>query len=709
MLRWRRVKPALTEVAASKRRGVSCPGCPSYGGNELSELLEIAAHGVTAVLATWLGLLVLTRAGRVPGAPVFSFLCLLLVLWSVAIIVQRTGTDPSVHPVINLIEDASAYLLPAATLHIALAVAIEGRRSALATGLLVSGYLVGGLGIIQAALDPAHPIGFTQPGFALLGLSSLATAWAFALARAVVFGSGIVYLASGLRAAGHDRARRRQLQFALATMVVGVIGGMARILPEEIGGPRFVGVSLVAVAIVLAAYAVLSQHMFVAADVAGRAVRWSLIAGLGIVVYVGALVLLETAAAEVLAIDFPLVTTLAVVVTLALFDPLSERVRQLTAGTPRQVDNARLLVALGKDAMLAQDPEQAIEPALARLVRTFELVGAELVDATGTTRARVGSLDPDDPLAVRLDLTDGGGGHGAAIFGRKRNGLSFTPPERDALTLAASYLGSSLRLAERHHEQASALAELRAERADVQSRGSALSHALADATSPPVGLHVFALGSLRAELDGDPVRRWGGEKAGSRQAEAIFAFLFDRGDRGASKDEILELVWPDVDLDRADVAFHRTMLGLRSILSPGRRSRGSAGPIAFHNDRYRLDPTVVAWSDLGEFERLLADAASGTPSDALRVLEQARALYRGDFLDDCPFYGDSAQVEDRRIDVRRRYVDVLIELGERYAQRGDRTAAAASYRQAQAVADDDLPQIAEALGQLTRARPAGPA
>ena len=662
---------------------------------------------MTAVLATWLGLLVLTRAGRAPGAPVFSFLCLLLVLWSVAIIVQRTGTDPTVFRAVNLVEDASAYLLPAATLHIALAVAIEGRRSALATGLLVAGYAVGILAIVQAAIDPANPIGFSEPGFEFLGLSHNATAWGFAIVRFVAFGSGIVYLFIGLREAGHDRARRRQLLFALATMVLGVIGGMARILPEEIGGPRFVGVSLVAVAMVLATYAVLSQHMFVAADVAGRAVRWSLIAGAGIVVYVGALVLLETAASEVLAIDFPLVTTLAVIVTLALFDPVAERVRGITASTPREIDHARLLVALGKDAMLAQDPEQAVEPALARLVRTFELVGAELVDSDGELRARVGSPDATDPLAVRLDLADGAELQGAAIFGRKRNGLSFTPPEREALTLAASYLGSSLRLAERHHEQASALAELRAERADVQSRGSALSHALAGASSPPQGLHVFALGSLRAELNGDPVQRWGGEKAGSRQAEAIFAFLFDRGDRGASKDEILELVWPDVDLDRADVAFHRTMLGLRSILKPGRRARGSAGPVAFHNDRYRLDPSVVAWSDIGEFERLLAEAAVGEPTEALRILEQARALYRGDFLDDCPFYGDSAQVEDRRTDVRRRYVDVLIELGGRYAQRGDRTAAANSYRQAQALADDELPHVAEALGQLASARPAG--
>ncbi|CAN5193024.1 hypothetical protein BH23CHL9_BH23CHL9_03740 [soil metagenome] len=212
---------------------------------------------------------------------------------------------------------------------------------------------------------------------------------------------------------------------------------------------------------------------------------------------------------------------------------------------------------------------------------------------------------------------------------------------------------------------------------------------------------VHALGSLRAERDGDPVRRWGGEKAGSRQAEAIFAFLFDRGDRGAGKDEIVEIVWPDVDLDRADVAFHRTMLGLRSMLQPGRLRRGGAPAIAFHNDRYRLDAAAIAWSDVSEFERLLADAGSAAPEAGVRALEQARALYRGDYLDDCPFYGDSADVENRRVALRRRYVDLLVELGERYAARGDRPAAAGCFRDAQAHADDDLPHITEALGRLT--------
>lgn len=672
----------------------------------MSELLEVAAHGVTAILATWLGLLVLTRAGRTAGAPIFSTLCLLLVAWSVAIVIQRLGSDPAVKPAINLVEDAAAFLLPAVTTHLAITIAFEGRRPAAATAVLVAGYALGVGAALQAAIDPSHPIQFNAPSFAAVGLSGAAVAWAFAVARLAVWLAGVGYLVAALRRAGDDRTRQRQLQFALATVVLGVAGGMLRILPPEIGGPPWIGVSLVATAIVLATYAVVAQHVFLAADVAGRAVRWSLLAGIGIVAYVVGLVVLDAAAERYLAIDIPIVSALAIVVTLALFDPIADRVRQLTAGSPREAADAHLVVALGGNPILQSESGVALDAALARLVRTFGLRGAVVVDGAGAASASAGdTVAADDPRAIRFDLIGAEPGSPRVVFGQKRSGLAFTPAEIDALQQAASYLGSSLQLAERQEEQATALMGLRAEQDAVEERGTALSEALADATVATTGLYVHALGSLHATVDGRPLRRWGGEKAGARQAEAIFAFLFDRGDRGVGKDEIVELVWPDVDLDRADVAFHRTMLGLRSALAPGRRSRGSAGPITFANDRYRLDPAVVAWSDVAEFDRLLTAAGSASPDEGLRMLEQARALYRGDYLDDCPFFGDSADVEDQRRELRQRYVDLLVELGERYTARGDRTSAASSLRRAQTLADDEVPRLTEALGRLATSTP----
>ncbi len=666
----------------------------------MADQLEILAHGITAILATWLGLLVLTRASRSPGAPIFSLLCLLLVTWSMAIIVQRLG-DPDLRQPVNLIEDTAAFLLPPVTAHLAISVAFERRYSGLATAVLVVGYSVAVLAILQAALDPAHEIGFSATSFAPFGLPAAVAGWTFAALRLGVWLAGIGFLAAGLREFGIDRVRRRQLQFAIATIALGVLGATARIVPPEIGGPPWVGVSLVAVAMMMATYAVVAQHLFLSADVAGRAVRWSVFGGLAVAAYVAILVVLDRAAASALGIDLPIVTALAIVVTLALFEPISAWVQGRIAGTSAEADRARLIQALGGDPLVAQRPEEAIGPALARLVRAFELTGAELVDGHGALRASTGAVDRQDSRVVQVALVGADGGpNGAALFGRKRSGMAFTPADREALELAADYLGSSLRLAEHQDEQVSAIADLRAERTRVETRGTALLDALDEAGAPSIGLEVHALGSLRATRNGEPVRRWGGEKAGSRQAEGIFAFLLDRGERGASKDEIVELIWPDVDLDRADVAFHRTMLGLRSMLQPGRRGRGGTASITFHNDRYRLDPAVVGWSDVAEYERLIGDAGHAAGEDSLRTLEEARALYRGDYLDDCPYYGDSADVEDRRRALRSRHVDLLVELGRRYATRGDRPAAAACYREAQTMSDDELPEVVDALAQL---------
>ncbi len=50
---------------------------------------------------------------------------------------------------------------------------------------------------------------------------------------------------------------------------------------------------------------------------------------------------------------------------------------------------------------------------------------------------------------------------------------------------------------------------------------------------------------MKAERDGRTIAHWGGDKAGSRQAQAVFALLFDRGERGVGKDEATEMLWPD--------------------------------------------------------------------------------------------------------------------------------------------------------------------
>jgi DNA-binding SARP family transcriptional activator len=664
--------------------------------------LEIAAHGVTAILATWLGLTVVTRAGRRPGAAVFGLLCLYLVAWSVSIVVERLTNDPSTLRSLGAVEDLSAFLLPAGTLHIALTLAVEGRRTLVQQAVLVATYLVCGAMAVAAVLFPDQKFSVTPPHFELPSISGEFFGWAWIGARVAIFVAALLWIGIALGGAGRDRARRRQLVAALATVGVGALGGVIRFLPGPADSDPWIGVSLVTVAMVLAAYGVFAQGVFLAPEVAGRAFRYSVITGLAITLYVTGLIGLERLADRAFGIDLPIVTGLALVVTIALFDPIADRMRRLLGGPQGDAASERLLRALGQDILTAQRPERAIEPALARLERTFGLRGTAISDPAGELVADHGQAPGDDPLALRIPLRAGDEYRGTVTFGPKRSQLPFTQREVELLSLAAAYVAASLRLAEQHEVQAEALTALQVERANVATRETALSDALTQVSSPTTeGLHIFALGPLRAERNGTPLHQWGGAKAGTRQAEAVFAFLLDRGERGAAKDEMIELIWPDVDLERADLAFHRTLGGLRSTLEPGRPGRDRGAAIAFRNDRYRLDPAVVQWSDMTAFEEgVAAGSAASDPIEAVQHLERARSLYRGDYLDDCPFYGDSSFVEERRELLRGRMVDLLLILSDRYLKRDDRAAAAACLRQANLVAGEELPTVTAGLTRL---------
>jgi two-component SAPR family response regulator len=184
----------------------------------------------------------------------------------------------------------------------------------------------------------------------------------------------------------------------------------------------------------------------------------------------------------------------------------------------------------------------------------------------------------------------------------------------------------------------------------------------------PRGLRVHAIGSLRLQHGRLTIQSLGGPKAGANQALGLFAFLFDRGPRGIDKDEAIEIIWPDAPLDVADTAFHRTMLGLRGTLQAG--GMGGAA-VAYLGGRYVLESGLISWSDVSELEQSI-EASAMTPDQRTRaeLLEACRQMNRADYMDDCPFFGTSVQVESSRALLRTVRHAVLVELAQLYASEG---------------------------------------
>ena len=566
----------------------------------------------------------------------------------------------------------------AGTAHFSLVIATEGlpslRRRRAVLGIYVANFVFAAPTIVATLT--------TLPRLTTDPLPGTIFGWLWIAVRLVSLAIGARWLLGALRLAPAGSLRQRQVRAALATVATGGIGGGMRFLPVVGQLDAWIGVSFVAMAVVLAAYAVFSAGIFFGPAVAGRAFRTSLLGALGSFVVISLVLGVEATSRALTGVELPLFTAMALVVTVTLYEPITQRLRQRLGGDgPRALARRRLLQALGQSGPTAQSVEAGVQPALARLAGVLDVRGLAVARADGGIVASEGTGAASAWIEA-LPLVADGEVVGELRVGATTSGDPLSARDRELIRMSAAYVAAALRAGRREDEQVEQLAGLAEERAAVESRASTLHAALVQHADAPAGLRVHALGPLRVERAGERIERWGGDKAGTRQAQGLFAFLFDRGERGVSKDEALELIWPDTDLERADLAFHRTMVGLRQTLDPRRDGRTSQ-VIRFHNDRYRLDPSIVAWSDVATFLGLLdAAKAVSDPAERLAILEEARGLYGGDFVDDCPFYGDSAEVEEQRVHLRDRATDLRIAIGEAYETLGDRLSAAAAFRDA---------------------------
>lgn len=164
-------------------------------------------------------------------------------------------------------------------------------------------------------------------------------------------------------------------------------------------------------------------------------------------------------------------------------------------------------------------------------------------------------------------------------------------------------------------------------------------------------LHLHLLGPPGIEIDGQPV------VPDTRKATALLAYLAVTGQRH-SRDALATLLYPDYDQSRGRAALRRTLSSLKASI-------GETW-LAIERDTVALHPGDELACDARQFEHLLAQcqASGGEGSDpaCLPLLQQAVALYRGDFLAGFTLR-DSAAFDDwQRIETERLRRDLLAAL-----------------------------------------------
>jgi two-component SAPR family response regulator len=140
---------------------------------------------------------------------------------------------------------------------------------------------------------------------------------------------------------------------------------------------------------------------------------------------------------------------------------------------------------------------------------------------------------------------------------------------------------------------------------------------------------------------------------------------------GATTDELIALLWPDVDTDNARARVHRSVSEARSQL-------GNA--IVRAGERYVLDRNAVA-VDLDEFESLLAQANARRDVGRERLLERALAHVRGQPLAGTDYVWAAGETRHLRAMV----VELLHDLGNLRLERDNVAGALAAAEQALAL------------------------
>lgn len=200
-------------------------------------------------------------------------------------------------------------------------------------------------------------------------------------------------------------------------------------------------------------------------------------------------------------------------------------------------------------------------------------------------------------------------------------------------------------------------------------------------------LQLFMLGRFRAVRSGRRVRgaEWGQDHGPRRKVKLLLAYLVHRGPRGARRDTLIDLAWPDeTDLRKAVPRFHLALNCLRRCLEPDRSPGAPSRYIRFEGSRYRFEGGDDSSTDAAEFKdhcrRAAELARAGYRDRAAAEWSLAVDAYGGDYLAgfDAGPQGHPMHrwFQSRRRHLRRLYVTALLELASHHAQ-GRRHPAAA--------------------------------
>ncbi len=174
-------------------------------------------------------------------------------------------------------------------------------------------------------------------------------------------------------------------------------------------------------------------------------------------------------------------------------------------------------------------------------------------------------------------------------------------------------------------------------------------------------LRVFVLGRFEVEQGHRVI---GSENWRSGKARSLFKIMLNRRGYQISRQEASELLWPELDQDRAANNLNQAVFSLRRTLEPGLLRAGQSMYLKTESTRIQLNPGQILWVDQDEFKRLSHQAQL---SGDVELYEQATELYAGDYLPE-DLYEDWSVY--RRETLRQEWIELVLKMASLYQAHG---------------------------------------
>jgi predicted ATPase/two-component SAPR family response regulator len=178
-------------------------------------------------------------------------------------------------------------------------------------------------------------------------------------------------------------------------------------------------------------------------------------------------------------------------------------------------------------------------------------------------------------------------------------------------------------------------------------------------------IRIYTLGQFRLERRTGRSPDWQAVTDPTWQhqrARSVLCCLVSAPARKLAREQIMEALWPDQNLETAAGHLDRAIHDLRKIFEPA-RSRPATSPLLLtEREVVVLAEQPVIWLDADSFEKLLAQAReTRDPGQKERLFEEAMMLYGGHFL---PEERKLEWTLARRESLQRSWVGLLLDLAD---------------------------------------------